>query len=169
VARLAEAGPTVLVREDLHSSVPTLLRLTTRLHPHSGRSSFVACHQAAGAGPWVVGSRKLFGRQRCMPGPKSGALAAIGQRGEGACPVARRWHRRRRCNRGRLYGRRGQSPILEERFSSLVGTGALVRDIDDAGWSALATTATEVPDVLESLAEPAGSVQNLSPGQGLSR
>ncbi len=150
VARLAEAGPTVLVLEDLHWADPTSLRLTEELADIAAASALL-----------VLATRR--------PELASGELALQGSlRSKGVCQV----HRidlsplpagdERELARSLVGGTIGREVIdavctntegnplfLEERFSSLVESGALFTD--EGRWSVRPAPGAPVPDVLERL------------------
>jgi class 3 adenylate cyclase/tetratricopeptide (TPR) repeat protein len=150
MARLAEAGPTVLVLEDLHWADPTSLRLTEEM-----------AALAQGAPLLLMATRR--------PEPDSGVSALESSlEAKALCPV----HKvellplsdgaERELALSLVGGTAGEDVIdavctnvegnplfLEERFSSLVETGALVRD--KARWSLCGSSGIEIPDALERL------------------
>ena len=150
LARLAEKGPTVLALEDLHWADPTSLRLTEELaalasespllllatrrpEPDPGVSGLESALEATGA--------CLVRRLELSPLPDTAeralAMSLIGD--DAASAVIETV-----CS-----GVEGNPLFLEERLSSLVETGALVRA--GAGWQMSASTEEEVPEVLERL------------------
>jgi tetratricopeptide (TPR) repeat protein len=150
VARLVATGPTILALEDLHWADPTSLRLTeelaalagggpllllaTRRHdPDPGVSGLEASIQAEG--------RCALHRVELLPLPEQAerelARALIGEDVDDGVVEAVR------------ASVDGNPLFLEERFSSLIETGALVRD--DNEWRLGETKEAEIPEVLERL------------------
>jgi DNA-binding SARP family transcriptional activator/tetratricopeptide (TPR) repeat protein len=150
MARLAEKGPTVLVLEDLHWADPISLRLTEELatlarehpllllatrrpEPDPGVSGVESTLEAGGVcrlhkvelSPLPAQAERALARSLIGPGAGDTVIAAL-------------------CT-----GVEGNPLFLEERLSSLVETGALVKD--QATWHLSGTPSTEVPDVLERL------------------
>jgi class 3 adenylate cyclase/tetratricopeptide (TPR) repeat protein len=150
VSRLAAHGPTVLVLEDLHWADPTSLHLTEEL----------AC--VAKQGPLL-----LVLTRRPEPDPGVSALeAALGAdpdlvlRRLQLSPLAQNVERdlaRYLLGEGApdevvlavTEGTEGNPFFLEERFFSLVDTGALVRA--EAGWQFDSGAPGELPEALERL------------------
>ncbi len=161
VARLMATGATVLALEDLHWADPTSLRLTQELAA------------LAGDGPLLV-----LGTTRPEPDPGvsnlESALAADAQCSFCTLELSPLPAEEERSLARSLIGpNAGQAVIetmcagvegnplfLEERLSSLVETGALVKD--ETAWRISGTPGTEVPDVLERLIR--SRVDRLSPG-----
>ena len=143
-------GPTVLVLEDLHWADPISLRLTEELAA------------LAADGPLL-----LLATRRPEPDPGvSGLESAFAA--DAACPLRRvelsplpeeaeRALARSLVGAGAgeavieavCAGVEGNPLFLEERLSSLVETGALVKD--ETTWRLSGSAGTEVPDVLERL------------------
>ena len=150
VARLAERGPTVLVLEDLHWSDPTSLRLTEEIAALAEDTPLL-----------------LLATRRPEPDPGVSALESTLE-SEACCPLrkvelsplpeeAERALARSLIGAGAgesiiealCAGVEGNPLFLEERVSSLVETGALVRD--DAVWRLSGAAGRDVPEVLERL------------------
>ena len=150
VARLTDRGPTVLVLEDLHWADPISLRLTEELAA------------LAGDGPLL-----LLATRRPEPDPGVSGLESALEAGA-YCPLRRvelsplPEEAERALARSLVGPDAGEAVIeamctriegnplfLEERFSSLVETGALVRD--GTSWRLSDTPGTEIPEVLERL------------------
>ncbi len=150
VARLVATGPTILALEDLHWADPTSLKLTeelaalaeegpllvlaTRRHdPDPGVSGLEASIQAEG--------RCALHRVELLPLPEQAerelARALIGEDVDDSVVEAV------------CASVDGNPLFLEERFSSLLETGALVRDEDE--WRLGETIEAEIPEVLERL------------------
>ncbi len=150
IARLVSRGPTVLVLEDLHWADPTSLRLTEevatlaadgplfllvtrRPEPDSGVSALEGALEAAAGchlrkvelSPLTEAAERELGRS-LMGGDVGDEVV------EGVCA-----------------GADGNPLFLEQRFSSLVETGALAK-VGNA-WRLSGTDGAEVPDVLERL------------------
>jgi class 3 adenylate cyclase/tetratricopeptide (TPR) repeat protein len=161
VARLAAAGPTVLVLEDLHWADPTSLRLTEELAEVAGHAPLllVATHRpepdpgvSALENGLETSGRYRFRRMRLSPltprEERELAKLVVGRAsGEEVVGAV--------CTSAE-----GNPLFLEERFSSLVETGALVRT--GAKWALSGGSAVEVPEVLERLIR--SRVDRLSPG-----
>jgi hypothetical protein len=161
VGRLMETGPTVLVLEDLHWADPISLRLTEELAALAadGPPLLLATRRPE-PDPGVSGlERALKAGAHCplrrielspLPEEADRALARslVGPNaGEAVIEAVR-------------AGVEGNPLFLEERLSSLVETGALVRD--ETAWRLSGSTGTEVPEVLERLIR--SRVDRLSPG-----
>ena len=150
ISRLVAVGPTVLVLEDLHWADPTSMRLTEQLaalaragpllvlatrrpEPDPGVSALEAslCSNP-GLRSWKVELSPL-------PGGAEVALARslLGEAAAEAVLEAVR------------AGTEGNPLFLEERLSSLLATGALVRDQD--GWHVDQGVASGMPEALERL------------------
>ena len=125
VSRFAAAGPTVLVLEDLHWADPTSLRLTLELAElAAGRPLLVLATTRPDAGPEVA-ALAARGETRQLELRPLSADAADGAR-------------HARCIGGKVAGPRsfaavlanadGNPLFLEERLSSMLETGTLVRD-----------------------------------------
>ncbi len=149
-ARLVAHGPTVLVLEDLHWADPTSLRLTEELcsvakegplllvltrrpEPDPGVSGLEA---ALGADPGL-GLHRLELSPLAAEAERDLAIALLGQ-GTGDEVLNAVCH-----------GTEGNPLFLEERFSSLVETGALARY--ETAWHLDRTLSGEVPQALERL------------------
>ena len=149
-ARLVAHGPTVLVLEDLHWADPTSLRLTEELcsvakegplllvltrrpEPDPGVSALEA---ALGADPGL-GLRRLELTPLAEEAERDLAIALLG-RGTGDEVLNAVCH-----------GTEGNPLFLEERFSSLVETGALARY--ETAWHLDRDLSGEVPEALERL------------------
>ena len=160
VSRLAAAGPTVLALEDLHWADPTSLRLTEKLA------------DVAGDAPLL-----LVATRRPEPDPGVSALEHGLETG-GRCrfqrvplsPLSRTDERElARAVVGAASGDEvietvctnieGNPLFMEERFSSLVETGALIRTGTE--WSLSGSAVVDVPEVLERLIR--SRVDRLSP------
>jgi class 3 adenylate cyclase/tetratricopeptide (TPR) repeat protein len=150
VARLMEKGPTVLTLEDLHWADPTSLRLTEELaalaadgpllvlatrrpEPDPGVSNLESS-LAAGAqcslrtlelAPLAEEAEGALARSLIGPGASQGVIEAM-------------------CT-----GVEGNPLFLEERFSSMVETGALVKE--GTAWRLSGTATTEIPELLDRL------------------
>ena len=150
VARLVDRGPTVLLLEDLHWADPISLRLTEELAA------------LAGDGPLL-----LLATRRPEPDPGVSGLESALEAGA-YCPLrtvelsplpaeAERALARSLVgpDAGKAVietmctGVEGNPLFLEERLSSLVETGALVRD--GTSWRLSDARGTEIPEVLERL------------------
>jgi class 3 adenylate cyclase/tetratricopeptide (TPR) repeat protein len=151
VARLVERGPTVLVLEDLHWADPISLRLTEELaalaadgpllmlltrrrEPDPGLSGLERAVEADARYPL----RKV--ELSPLPGEAERALARslIGPSAE------------ERLIEAVCEGVEGNPLFLEERLSSMIEAGALVKD-EDAAWRLSDKSGTEVPEALERL------------------
>ena len=148
VARLAQAGPTVLVLEDLHWADPISLRLTQEV-----------AAVASDAPLLLLATRR--------PEPDQGVTALESSLMEkGTCPVRRvelaplSTDEERELARSLFGGAAdedviemlctnvdGNPLVLEERFSSLVETGVVVRH--QSRWSVSGVPQTDVPELLE--------------------
>jgi class 3 adenylate cyclase/tetratricopeptide (TPR) repeat protein len=150
VARLVERGPSVLVLEDLHWADPTSLRLTEELatlaaegpllllvtrrpEPDPGVSDIESTLEAAAVRP----VRRVGLSPLLEEGEQALARSLVGA-GAGKAVIE-----------AVCAGVEGNPLFLEERFSSMVETGTLVKD--GTTWRLHAPAATEVPDVLERL------------------
>jgi DNA-binding SARP family transcriptional activator/tetratricopeptide (TPR) repeat protein len=150
VARLVERGPSVLVLEDLQWADPTSLRLTEELatlategpllllvtrrpEPDPGVSDIESTLEAAAV--WPV--RRVGLSPLLEEGEQALARSLVGA-GAGKAVIE-----------AVCAGVEGNPLFLEERFSSMVETGALVKD--GTTWRLHGPAATEVPDVLERL------------------
>jgi class 3 adenylate cyclase/tetratricopeptide (TPR) repeat protein len=150
VARLTDRGPTVLVLEDLHWADPISLRFTEELAA------------LAGDGPLL-----LLATRRPEPDPGVSGLESALEAGA-YCPLRRvelsplPEEAERALARSLVGPDAGEAVIeamctgvegnplfLEERLSSLIETGALVRD--GTSWRLSDTPGTEIPEVLERL------------------
>jgi len=150
VGRLASKGPTVLVLEDLHwadpisirltaelatlaQEVPLLLITTRRPEPDPGVSALETTLEN--------GSARTFRRLElsALSDEAESELARSMVGGEAADDVITTL--RRNVDGNPLF--------LEQRFNSLVETGALVKDA--TSWSLSGTDINDVPDVLERL------------------
>jgi len=160
VARLVDRGPTVLVLEDLHWADPISLRLTGELaalgadgpllllatrrpEPDPGVSGLESSLEAGAHGPLrrvelsplPAEAERALARSLVGPGAGEAVIEAM------------------------CAGVEGNPLFLEERLSSLLETGALVRD--ETAWRISATPGAEVPEVLERLIR--SRVDRLSP------
>jgi class 3 adenylate cyclase/ABC-type transporter Mla MlaB component len=150
VARLMERGPTVLALEDLHWADPTSLRLTEEL---------VA---VAADGPLLV-----LATRRPEPDPGvsdlESSLAADAPcpfRTLALCPLSEKAEQAlarslvgANASQGIVEavctGVEGNPLFLEERLSSLIETGVLVKD--ETAWRLSGTASTEIPELLDRL------------------
>ncbi len=150
VARLLERGPTVLVLEDLHWADPISLRLTGELAA------------LAGDGPLL-----LLATRRPEPDPGVSGLESALEAGAHCAlrrvelsPLPEQAERAlarslvgpdasEEVIEAMCAGVEGNPLFLEERLSSLVETGALVKD--GTAWRVSGNAGTEVPAVLERL------------------
>lgn len=161
VSRLAETGPTVLVLEDLHWADPTSLRLTEEMAAIARDAPLL-----------------LLATSRLDPDPGVSAFESLLEV-NAPCPVFRldlsplTNSAERELARDLVGGETGDEVIdtvcasvegnplfLEERFTSLVEAGALVRD--KGRWSVSGVSTIEVPDALERLVR--SRVDRLRPG-----
>jgi len=150
VSKLVAHGPTVLVLEDLHWADPTslhlteelsslvkqgplLLVLTRRPEPDPGVSALEA---ALSADPGLR-LRKLELSPLSLSTERDLARSLLGEGAPDEVVVAV------------SVGAEGNPFFLEERFSSLLGTGALVRG--EAGWQLDRGAPGELPEALERL------------------
>jgi class 3 adenylate cyclase/tetratricopeptide (TPR) repeat protein len=161
VGRLVERGPTVLALEDLHWADPISLRLTgelaavvsdgpllllatRRLEPDPGLLGLESALEAA--------ARRPLRKVELLPLPEEAeralARSVVGPNAGEAVIEAM-------CT-----GVEGNPLFLEERLSSLVETGALVKD--QTTWRLSGNAGTQVPEVLERLIR--SRVDRLSPG-----
>jgi adenylate cyclase len=150
VARMVDRGPTVLVLEDLHWADPISLRLTEQLAA------------LASDGPLL-----LIATRRPEPDPGVSILESS-LAADASCPLhkvelsplpeeAERALARSLIGPGAgdvvveavCAGVEGNPLFLEERLSSLVETGALVKE--ETIWNLSRSAGTEVPEVLERL------------------
>ena len=152
----------MLALEDLHWADPTSLRLTEELAALAGeRPPVGARHQAPRARPGGVRPRERPGRRYPLPVPHVGARPPLPEEAERALarsligPDASQAVIEAMC-----AGVEGNPLFLEERLSSLVETGALVKD--ETAWRLSGTAGTEVPEVLERLIR--SRVDRLRPG-----
>jgi tetratricopeptide (TPR) repeat protein len=161
VAQLVGRGPTVLVLEDLHWADPTSLRLTEELatvasegplfllatrrpEPDAGvpvleraLEAGTSCHlRRIELSPLPEEAERDLARSLVGPGTSEAVIATM-------------------CE-----GVAGNPLFLEERLSSLVETGALVRD--KTVWQLSDSADTEIPEVLERLIR--SRVDRLRPG-----
>ena len=151
VTRLVDRGPTVLVLEDLHWADPISLRLTgelallapdshlsmlltRRLEPDPGLDGLESALEA-GTGyplrkvvlsPLSEEAERVLARSLIGPGADEGVIEAT-------------------CE-----GVAGNPLFLEERLSSMIETGAVVKG-ENATWRLSGSAGTEVPEVLERL------------------
>ncbi len=150
VGRLADKGPTVLVLEDLHWADPTSVRLTEELAALAAeRPLLLLATRRPEPDPGVSGleavleadARARVRRVELSPLPEEAeralARSLVGRGADEAVIGAL------------CAGAEGNPLFLEERLSSLVERGALVRD--GATWDLSGTAATEVPEALERL------------------
>jgi class 3 adenylate cyclase/tetratricopeptide (TPR) repeat protein len=151
VGRLVERGPTVLVLEDLHwadpisirlteelpalaADGPLLILLTRRLEPDPGLSGLESALEAD--------ARYLLRQVKLSPLPEEAeralarSLIGVGA-DEGVIEAM-------------CVGVDGNPLFLEERLSSMIETGALVKE-EDAAWRLRGSAGTEVPEALERL------------------
>lgn len=150
VARLIATGPTILALEDLHWADPTSLKLTEELAALAGEGPLlVLATRRHDPDPGVSGleasieaeGRCALHRVELFPLPEQAerelARALIGEDVEDSVVEA---------VRARVDG----NPLfLEERVSSLLETGALVREENE--WRVGETIGSEIPEVLERL------------------
>ena len=160
VRRLSSAGPTVLVLEDLHWADPTSLRLTEKLAEVAGHAPLLlVATRRQEPDPGVstlehgleTSDRCRFRRVGLLPLTSSderelARLVVGGASDEDVVDTV--------CT-----SVEGNPLFLEERFSSLVETGALVRR--GAQWSLSSRVTVDVPEVLERLIS--SRVDRLSP------
>ena len=150
LARLVAKGPTVLALEDLHWADPTSLRLTEELAALAGESPlFVLATRRPEPDPGVSALEgSLEATDVCqvrrielspLPGTAERALARSLIGDDAALAVIETV-----CS-----GVEGNPLFLEERLSSLVETGALVKEA--AGWHISGRLDDQVPEVLERL------------------
>ena len=151
VERLVAKGPTVLVLEDLHWADPTSLRLTEELAALARDGPLlVLATRRPEPDPGVSDLQRSLDADTLCPLHKIAllplnedsemALAKSLMGGDGPETVIQ----------AVCEGVEGNPLFLEERISSLVETGAIVRD--GTGWHLSATAVgAEVPDVLERL------------------
>ncbi|MGP8206517.1 MAG: AAA family ATPase [Acidimicrobiales bacterium] len=160
VSRLVSAGPTVLVLEDLHWADPTSLRLTEELAglAAGGPLLVLATTRPDGAPDLATSDGLLAGdgavpRHRVELGPLAGdaerdlARSLVGEAASA------------RVLEVVLAKVEGNPLFLEERLSSLIESGALVRE--EGKWKLDETVGAEVPQVLERLVR--SRVDRLSP------
>jgi class 3 adenylate cyclase/tetratricopeptide (TPR) repeat protein len=144
VSRFAAVGPTVLVLEDLHWADPTSLKLTRELAElAAGRPLLVLATSRPGAGPEVTSLARL-------PQTREVTLRPLGD--DAAAALARSLI-------GQVSGpevltavlasAEGNPLFLEERLSSLIETGTLVRE--RGTWWLSDAPGPELPQVLERL------------------
>jgi class 3 adenylate cyclase len=161
VGRLVEKGPTVLVLEDLHWADPISLWLTEELTVVTGEGPLLLlATRRPEPDPGVSGIEKALDadadcflhRVELSPLPPAAeralARSLVGPNAGEAVIEAM------------CAGVDGNPLFLEERFSSLVETGALVRD--ETTWHLSGGAGTDVPEVLERLIR--SGVDRLSPG-----
>ncbi len=158
VSRLVATDPAVLVLEDLHWADPTSLRLTldlARLAP--GRRLLVLATSRPEAGPDLAGLGRSVAAgpsvHRIVLGPLPGAAEkelARSLMGDAAS---------REVLDAVLASVDGNPLFLEERLTSLLETGALVRE--QGVWRISATAGQQVPQALERLVR--SRVDRLSP------
>jgi class 3 adenylate cyclase/tetratricopeptide (TPR) repeat protein len=161
VAQLVGRGPTVLVLEDLHWADPTSLRLTEELATVASEGPLFllatrrpepdagvpALESALKANPGCLLRRLELAP---LPGEAERALArSLVGPGTGEAVIE-----------AVCAGVEGNPLFLEERLSSLVETGALVRD--KSIWYLSESAYTEIPEVLERLIR--SRVDRLRPG-----
>lgn len=154
VSRFAAVGPTVLVLEDLHWADPTSLRLTRDLAElAAGRPLLILATARLDASPEVASLADAPGAGKVqlwqLDGESAEALARslIGDVvGSDVLPIA-------------LAGAEGNPLFLEERLSSLIETGTLVRE--RGTWWLRDAPGPELPQVLERLVR--SRVDRLSP------
>jgi adenylate cyclase len=162
IARLVARGPTVLVLEDLHWADPTSLRLTGELAGlAAGRRLLVLITSRPGADvdlPASAGLRRIELTPLPADAERELARSLVGENAS------------REVLDTVLANVDGNPLFLEERLSSLIETGSLVRaagaagDAHDAGgWRVreAALPGPEVPQVLERLVR--SRVDRLSP------
>jgi class 3 adenylate cyclase/DNA-binding SARP family transcriptional activator/tetratricopeptide (TPR) repeat protein len=150
VSRLVSIGPTVLALEDLHWADPTSLRLTEDL------ATLVS------EGPLLVLATARTDARAEQAGFESGVApeATIWQHRVELGPLAKEAERElartlvgddssQDVLDNLLRGVEGNPLFLEERYFSMVETGALVRD--QGSWRVAPTVGLEVPQVLERL------------------
>jgi adenylate cyclase len=161
VARMVETGPTVLVLEDLHWADPISLRLTEELAALAADGPLLLlATMRPELGSGVSGLERALEagadcpqrRVELLPLPEEAeralARSLVGpETSEAVIEVM-------------CAGVEGNPLFLEERLSSLVETGALVRD--ETTWHLSGSAGTEVPEVLERLIR--SRVDRLSPG-----
>ena len=130
VARLTDRGPTVLVLEDLHWADPISLRLTEELAALAGDGPLLlARHQAPRTRPGRIWPRERLRRPMPYCPLRRVELSPLPEEAERALarslvgPDAGEAVIEAMC-----AGVEGNPLFLEERLSSLVETGALVRD-----------------------------------------
>jgi adenylate cyclase len=154
VSRFAAVGPTVLVLEDLHWADPTSLRLTRELAELAGsRSLLILATARPDASQEVASLADAPGagkvQLRPLDGESAGALARslLGDvAGSDVLAAA-------------LASAEGNPLFLEERLSSLIETGTLVRE--RGTWWLRDAPGPELPQVLERLVR--SRVDRLSP------
>jgi len=161
VARLTDRGPTVLVLEDLHWADPISLRLTGELAALAADGPLLLlATRRPEPDPGVSGLERALEADADCPLRKV-ELSALPKQSERALarslvgPNAGEAVIEAMC-----AGVEGNPLFLEERLSSLVETGALVRG--ETTWHLSGRVATEVPEVLERLIR--SRVDRLGPG-----
>ena len=150
VSRLISLGPTVLVLEDLHWADPTSLRLTEDLATLASEGPLLvlgttrpdARAELAGLESEVA-TEATIARHRVELGP----LAKGAERDLARMLVGDDASQDVLDNM--LRGVEGNPLVLEERYFSLVETGALVRD--QGRWRVAPSVGPPVPEVLERL------------------
>jgi len=150
VARMVERGPTVLVLEDLHWADPISLRLTEQLAAlAAGGPLLLIATRRPEPDPGVSGLESSLAADAHCPLRKI-ELLPLTEEAERALarsligPSAGDAVIEAVC-----AGVEGNPLFLEERLSSLVETGALVRE--ETIWHLSGSAGTEVPEVLERL------------------
>jgi tetratricopeptide (TPR) repeat protein len=149
VARLMEKGPTVLALEDLHWADPTSLRLTEELAALAADGPLlVLATRRPEPDPGVSNLESSLADAPCPV--RTLALSALSEQAEQALarslvgPGASQAVIAATC-----AGVEGNPLFLEERLSSLVETGALVKD--GKAWQVSGSPSTEVPELLDRL------------------
>ena len=162
IARLVSRGPTVLVLEDLHWADPTSLRLTETVAALAERDPlFLLMTRRPEPDPGVSGLEAALGAVvNChLRKLELSPLTEVAERelarslmgGDAGDEVVE----------GVCAGVDGNPLFLEQRFSSLIETGALAKD--DTAWHLAGTEGAEVPAVLERLIR--SRVDRLAPRQ----
>ena len=151
MARLAATGPTVLVLEDLHWADPTSLRLTEELAALARDAPLLLlATRRPEPDPGVSALESALEASSPVPVPKSGARTPRSTTPNSSWPG--QWWGEGASHDviGTVRTNVDGNPLfLEERFSSLVETGALVKD--ETSWSISGSVTVEVPEALERL------------------
>ena len=148
LSRLTDAGPVVLVLEDLHWADPTSLRLSTEICGLAAdRPLLVLALSRPDGGPDLAAFERSLAAATPVRRIQLGPLTADTERALARSLIG--GPARKEVVDAVLASAEGNPLFLEERLSWLLETGMLVQE--QAGWRIASTDGLHVPQVLERL------------------